>query len=259
MDRKPEDCTYCGKPASRGEGDHITAKCWFPGMPNKDLLAVPSCKKCNESFAKDDEYFMYFLSFDYRTELHPLAKPLIEKARSSRIKKWDDPFMVRIRSQIKILYDQWPHPRDPMQAPMKWDYEKNRIAGTSTRIVKGLYRLVFHTRVPPSHAVFCAPLPLPEGRDADLERIVAFLEQAEVRHYIKSGFKELALHKACQGAFTYRWGYMSRVPEETGWTIEFYGGLTLSGAVAPIGSPVWGSIDPKTGALSYSVSYRLYG
>ena len=51
-----KSCIYC----ESGEDmtvDHIPPKALFPEPRPSNMLTVPCCKKCNESFSKDDEYF----------------------------------------------------------------------------------------------------------------------------------------------------------------------------------------------------------
>lgn len=59
---KHEVCYNCGKSAKKLSRDHIPPKCFFrPPLPT-DLITVPCCKKCNESFSLDDEAFRIWTS-----------------------------------------------------------------------------------------------------------------------------------------------------------------------------------------------------
>jgi len=50
------ECVYCGhtKPLT---DDHIPPQSLFRKPRPADLIAVPSCRQCNISASKDDEYF----------------------------------------------------------------------------------------------------------------------------------------------------------------------------------------------------------
>ena len=58
--RKQGTCIYCGEtgPITR---DHVPPECIFPDPKPVDLITVPACDPCNESFKLDDEYFRTFL------------------------------------------------------------------------------------------------------------------------------------------------------------------------------------------------------
>lgn len=52
------NCIFCGRPADTRE--HIPAKQFFKGVPDRNLITVPSCLKCNRSFQKDEDFFRQF-------------------------------------------------------------------------------------------------------------------------------------------------------------------------------------------------------
>ncbi len=49
-------CVYCGAEAGDTK-DHVPPKCLIRNPYPVNLLTVPSCKKCNNSFSPDEEYF----------------------------------------------------------------------------------------------------------------------------------------------------------------------------------------------------------
>ena len=54
-------CVYCGSAVTTV--DHIPPKAIIPAKSRGNLLTVPSCRKCNNSFSKDDEYLMCVAGF----------------------------------------------------------------------------------------------------------------------------------------------------------------------------------------------------
>src|SRR5208283_2514674 len=54
--QKIGECLYCGRvrPLTR---DDVPPKNLFPKPRPSNLITVPSCQKCNQSFMLDDEYF----------------------------------------------------------------------------------------------------------------------------------------------------------------------------------------------------------
>ena len=61
--KKPKnygECVYCGREAQL-TSDHIPPKNLFPKPRPSNLITVPSCKRCNRSASKDDEYLRLVL------------------------------------------------------------------------------------------------------------------------------------------------------------------------------------------------------
>ena len=53
-----DHCIFCQNPADTRE--HIPAKQFFKEVPEKDLITVPSCFKCNKSYQRDEDFFRQF-------------------------------------------------------------------------------------------------------------------------------------------------------------------------------------------------------
>ena len=51
-------CIFCGEVADTRE--HIPAKQFFKGTPDKPLIIVPTCIACNAGFQKDEDFFRQF-------------------------------------------------------------------------------------------------------------------------------------------------------------------------------------------------------
>jgi hypothetical protein len=62
-------CVYCGSAATTV--DHIPPKAIIPAKSRVNLPTVPSCRKCNNGFSKDDEYLMYLSVFSVRSRYAP--------------------------------------------------------------------------------------------------------------------------------------------------------------------------------------------
>lgn len=74
------ECVYCGVvgPVTR---DHIPPKNLFPSPRPHNLIAVPSCLKCNQSSSKDDEYFRLVLALRDDTADHPAVREILPSVR----------------------------------------------------------------------------------------------------------------------------------------------------------------------------------
>ena len=53
-------CVYCGGRAETR--DHVPPKCLLEKPFQKNLLTVPSCRRCNENFSLDEQYFLIALA-----------------------------------------------------------------------------------------------------------------------------------------------------------------------------------------------------
>lgn len=54
-------CVFCGGIADTRE--HIFAKCFYDKPYPNNLLTMPSCHKCNNSFSLDEQYLMYLIDY----------------------------------------------------------------------------------------------------------------------------------------------------------------------------------------------------
>lgn len=79
---RTNNCIFCGKIADTKE--HIPAKQFFKGIPDKHLITVPSCKICNKGFQKDEDFFRQFY-VSMLMERSTYAKQLMENEISRSI------------------------------------------------------------------------------------------------------------------------------------------------------------------------------
>ena len=78
-----EKCCYCERPATGR--DHLPPKNIFPNPRPTNLITVPTCKKCNQSASKDDEYFGYIIIAG--SVQHPLAEQLFRTKKMDKIRR----------------------------------------------------------------------------------------------------------------------------------------------------------------------------
>ncbi|MES3017412.1 MAG: hypothetical protein V4721_06515 [Bacteroidota bacterium] len=79
-----KNCIFCLEKADTKE--HIPAKQLFKGISGKNLITVPSCKKCNSGFQKDEDFFRQFW-VSFFIERSTEAKRLMENEVSRSIKR----------------------------------------------------------------------------------------------------------------------------------------------------------------------------
>lgn len=67
-----EICIYCGLRPNDAP-DHTPSKNLFPKPAPSNLITVPSCRECNNSFSQDEEYFQTILVYSQHGEKSPNA------------------------------------------------------------------------------------------------------------------------------------------------------------------------------------------
>ena len=82
MRNKRGICVYCGR-EKKLTMDHVPPKLLFASPYPPNLPTVPSCRDCNASFQKDDEYTRVVAAVDYRAAHHEDVKtklPAIQRS-----------------------------------------------------------------------------------------------------------------------------------------------------------------------------------
>ena len=79
-----DNCVFCDRIADTKE--HIPAKQFFKGIPDKALITVPSCKVCNIGFQKDEDFFRQF-NAGFLMDRSQRAKELMENEITRSIKR----------------------------------------------------------------------------------------------------------------------------------------------------------------------------
>ena len=139
-------CIYCDKPATTKE--HIPPKQFFKGKSDSPLITVPSCKACNTSFQKDEDFFRQFyvsILMDSSSE----AKKLMEGEISRSIRR--TPALGRqMFSQMKLVnaYNKSGLYKGKMTMYQVSDSDNIRINRVVTKIIKGLFYHEFGQIIP---------------------------------------------------------------------------------------------------------------
>lgn len=139
-------CIYCGQIADTRE--HIPAKHFFKGSTEKNLIVVPSCKRCNSSFQKDEDFFRQFwvsMLIDRSLE----ATKLMENEISRSIKRtpalgWQ---MFRQMSLIDLVTSSGAYLGKGTAYKIS-EADSARIDRVVTKIVKGLFYKQFKQVIP---------------------------------------------------------------------------------------------------------------
>ena len=210
-------CVYCGtiNPTTR---DHVPPKCLFPAPWSSDLITVPACAECNNSAAKDDEYFRLVLSLRWDTRHHPAAAAVSSAAVRQLLRPEGRVFAESFFRGFQEVCLHVPGMHDPVQTGL-YDVDMKRLKRVGRRIVLGLFAHHFGTRLPDACAtrVWCL--------DAlDRNRGEAF---ASISGMLR-GFNGREVQTVANGAFRYSFMRVKDSddhPNSSVWRLCFYGAI----------------------------------
>lgn len=134
---------YCG--AQEETRDHIPPKGIFAGLLGvgftENLITVPSCKACNNSESKDDEYFRQVMVAMETIEGAKVPSPVVETIRRSVQKAEKTGFRTPLHLLARTARKVWVWAEDSSRAQLKTavDIQWTRVRRTALRIARGLY------------------------------------------------------------------------------------------------------------------------
>jgi hypothetical protein len=136
----PNQCIYCGA-VNDLTLDHVPPKLFFATPYPENLITVPACHSCNQSFQKDDEYTRTIASLDLRASKNPTAQsklPVISRALRRPTAKGFAEYLASQTTTTTILN----HRGSPLGQITSVDRE--RVNATGIRMIRGLH--FFETR-----------------------------------------------------------------------------------------------------------------
>lgn len=71
-------CIFCNENIATTR-DHTPPKNLFPKDKREDLITVPCCRECNQSFSDDEEYLMTIISSTGESQRNPSAQVILKK------------------------------------------------------------------------------------------------------------------------------------------------------------------------------------
>lgn len=143
---KPNICIYCQNVADTRE--HIPPKQLFKGTLDKSLITVPSCRTCNASFQKDEDFFRQFY-VSMLTDRSPQAKSLMNNEITRSIKR--NPalgFQMFKQMQLVEAYTKSGLSLGKKTMYTISDSDRERIDRIVTKIIKGLFFHEFRVTIP---------------------------------------------------------------------------------------------------------------
>ena len=214
------ECVYCGDPAE--DWDHVPPKCLFSKSNRHNLIRVPACIKCNNSFAKDDEYFRQMLSMRDDTGEGPDVTEAREASlralsRKDQKKLKDATLRNRFLTEAK-------HGEIYLGLRHGYMVDLHRLNRTVSRAVKGLFAYEFDRMLPDDHVVLSFEgNEIPKG---DIGFLAPFSRIA--RTIVSNGYRAVG-----KGVFRYGVAHLEGLPDTTIWILQFYGSVFFVALTLP--------------------------
>lgn len=137
-------CIYC-QTTREETRDHVPPKGLFPKPCPSNMITVPSCEKCNSSFAMDDEYFLNIAlewsASNSRAGSQIAAKLLRSMKRKKSYQYWQSFFAKTKPVEVRF-------PSGSVENSLEFRLVGNRIFPVINRIIRGLYYEITNTALP---------------------------------------------------------------------------------------------------------------
>ena len=127
-------CAYCGK-AKKLTLEHVPPKLFLEQPFPKNLMTVPACGGCNQSFKADDEYTRTVLAVDIRANWNNAAQFNLQAILRSLQRPNARGFAEYLRSQSNATWI-----LSAAGVPyIAIDLDNQRVKNTGLHIIRGLY------------------------------------------------------------------------------------------------------------------------
>ena len=209
-----QTCIYCLSDRELTE-DHVPPECLFDDVPRVELIAVPSCRKCNGMFARDDEFLRdIIVAATAGRNMPELVAPRAAMQRSLARTKFAGP----IKGMLKRARYTWASigGSQILQPATALPVNSKRLHNVVQRIVRGLF---FHETgrvIPPDYQITVA--------DPNLLRTVASYDRPYFQNLIGAAFA--GKERAVGGRrFGYSYHVLRDDPLASVWLLSFLGAL----------------------------------
>lgn len=215
-------CIYCGV-LGKVTDDHVPPKTIFAQPRPNNLITVPACRKCNESFSKDDEYFRLKLgtndaargNSDINRNLPGIMKSLQRREAKGLAQAFlRDLIPVDVQTQSGIL----------LGSSYAYNVNLNRIARVIKRTVRGLFYHERKERVPDDHDIAVV-------FEEDLREENPIVVQQFV-DTIMAPLRAAPPTVIGEDTFAYRYALTDR-PPTSAWWLSFYGSMHFVAMLSP--------------------------
>ena len=200
---KKKNCIYCDKPATTK--DHVPQECFFPKPAPKNLITVPSCFDCNNSFADDENYVRTVLA---SARLNDIPNSPVEKI-------WNQKVQRSLQKNPKVLKEVFKSflPIDVYHGSIYFGKrpgfrcDRERVDRIMGKIVKGLF-------------YFENKKPLPN--DFIVKVFLSPNEDDKIPNEIKESICTSIIKCVSKDVFKYRTIHLPEDPNYSVWVLNFY-------------------------------------
>ena len=219
-----EKCVYCGTDKSLTV-DHVPPKSLLPQPYPVNLITVPACFPCNQSFQRDDEYLRTMLCIDVRASKNTAARSNLAAVLRSLQRANAKAFVAYLTKQAEssVILGQ-----DGSPMGQVFELDKARANKTGERFIRALYFHETGTPVPSDAVVRVACNMGLRSSDAEFKEMCRALAAFRER---KHGYVGTAF------------GYLAALePKSSAWLMQLYDffvwlGTVDSRAVVPSQNP----------------------
>jgi len=203
MKQTTNQCVYCGSQASTTL-DHVPPKSFYPEPRPSNLITVPACLACNNSYGKDEEFFLATYMFS-DAGVSPTGKKLWDQKLHRTFAK-NRGLRRRIASLLRPVRLTTPSGIF-LGRRIAIKQDEPNLAKVVEKIVRGLYFFEYNERLDP--AIKIVALFLRSEEDA--------VEPMKFNNQLHYGSREWP------NVFEYRFNRTIEKPEDSMWIIRFFG------------------------------------
>ena len=169
---EPKRCVYCGTDKDLTV-DHVPPKLLLARPYPPNLLTVPACLTCNQSFQKDDEYTRTMLCIDVRAAKNPTAQSnlpaVVRSLKRPDARSFAEYLGRRAESSIVLGQDGFP-------LGQAFELDKTRVNRTGERLVRAFHLVEMGTPVPRNKTVRVACNMSLKPTDPDTQMIARMMK-----------------------------------------------------------------------------------
>jgi len=208
-------CIYCRKPITNKSKEHVIPKSLFNVENRVNLLTVPCCIDCNNSFSKDNEEFKIFLLSEEETAEQETAKDLVDEVKRALGRKEKLGFALQLGKSMETVFI-----CSPLGIEVKESYDPNMevLNQVVKRIVSCLYYNKFNVMIPLDYTiqVYEKTSVLRSG-----QKFINVINQFEV------WLKDIPIVSIGNGTFKYKCAPVVDQQHATLWKMIFYNVTTF--------------------------------
>lgn len=206
---KQQLCVYCSK-SEATTADHVPPKGFFPDPLPSDLVTVPSCRSCNNSFGKDEEYARNFFAAGWSGDETSVGYKVFTTKVMRSATRGTRKMLHMIRNSISLSDMHSPAGMYLGKRPTI-EIDRSRVDRVVAKICRGLYYLETGRPLPP----------------VAVAHVILSPDDKVLTHGVGQQFSQLPTRGTHPEVFRYK--YMTVEGDSPGsvWVMQFYEAVTF--------------------------------